>query len=335
MRSLLFISIGFFISSFSLLHAQLKVSGLELENYNYPFPVKFIKLKLQNEVYKMAYMNVPPAKALTDSEEKTVLLLHGKNFNGAYWKQTADSLSQAGYRVIIPDQLGFGKSSKPANFQYTFQQLAQNTKALLDSLNIHKIAVLGHSMGGMLAVRFTLMFPELVTRLILEDPIGLEDYKLKVPYQPVDQWYQRELKQDYAAMKKYQQASYYHGEWKPEYEPWLDITAGWTLNKNYASIAWNSALTYDMIMTQPIVYELERIEVPVLLIIGQKDKTALGKELVAKEVAETMGNYPELGKQTKHKLKNCELVELEGVGHIPHIESFAGFIQPLISFLKK
>ncbi|MBW8330953.1 MAG: alpha/beta hydrolase [Prolixibacteraceae bacterium] len=304
---------------------------LNLENYEYPFPVKIISLSIQKHQYEMAYMDVLPDKP----NGKTVLLFHGKNFNGAYWKQTADVLLKNGYRVVIPDQIGFGKSSKPENFQYSFQQLATNTKTLLDTLDIKKIAVLGHSMGGMLAIRFTLMYPETTTKLILENPIGLEDYKLKVPYQPVDVLFQKELKQNYEAMKKYQLVFYYDNKWKPEYDEWLNIIAGLTLNKNYPLIAWNQALTTDMIMTQPIVYELENIKAPTLLIIGQRDRTALGKDLAAPEMRKTMGNYPELGILTQGKIANSKLVKLDGIGHLPHIEAFEQFIAPVLQFLEK
>ncbi|MCW3070495.1 MAG: alpha/beta hydrolase [Bacteroidetes bacterium] len=311
--------------------AQLKDYGINLENYEYPFPVKFITLHIQQADYRMAYMDAKPGKA----NGKVVLLLHGKNFNGAYWKQTADRLLEKGYRVIMPDQLGFGKSSKPQCFQYSFQQLAENTKLLLDSLGISQTAVLGHSMGGMLAARFTLMYPGTATKLVLEDPIGLEDYKLKVPYQSVDDWYQKELKQTYESMKKYQLTAYYDNKWKPAYDEWLNMTAGWTLNKDYPLIAMNSALTYDMMMTQPVVYEFSRISAPTLLIIGQRDKTAPGKDLAPKEVQETMGNYPQLGKQTKEKIPGAELAEIADTGHLPHIESFDKFIVPLLAFLEK
>jgi pimeloyl-ACP methyl ester carboxylesterase len=56
--------------------------------------------------------------------------------------------------VIAPDQMGFGKSSKPFGYQYSFALLAQHTRALLASLGIERCAVLGHSTGGMLAVRY-------------------------------------------------------------------------------------------------------------------------------------------------------------------------------------
>src|SRR5215471_7495076 len=88
-------------------------AGLNLENITYPFPVNFISASAQWQPLKMAYMDVQP----DIPNGKTILLLHGKNFNGAYWENTAKELKKKGYRVIIPDQLGFGKSTKPRHFQ--------------------------------------------------------------------------------------------------------------------------------------------------------------------------------------------------------------------------
>jgi pimeloyl-ACP methyl ester carboxylesterase len=316
--------------AFATAQSQPKARGLCLENYEYPFPVHYISLTIQGQPLKMAYMDVQPANA----NGKTVLLLHGKNFNGAYWRQTVSALSEKGFRVIVPDQIGFGKSSKPTSIQYTFQLLAQNTKAILDTLQLTKVAVLGHSMGGMVATRFALMYPEMVDKFILENPIGLEDWKLKVPYQTVETWYQSELKQDFNSIKKYQLENYYGGQWKPEYDEWVTLLASWTLSPEYSRIAWNAALTYDMIFTQPVCYEFEYIKAPTLLIIGQRDRTALGKAQVPDEVKKTLGNYPELGKLTRNKIKNAKLVELDNVGHLPHIEAFDRFIQPLLQFLQ-
>jgi pimeloyl-ACP methyl ester carboxylesterase len=307
----------------------LRALDVNLENYKYPFAVSYINLATQQQSLKMAYMDVKPGKP----NGKTVVLLHGKNFNGAYWRETAQALSGKGYRVVIPDQVGFGKSSKPQYFQYTFQQLAQHTKAILDSLGIDKAAILGHSMGGMLATRFALMYPETTWKLILENPIGLEDWKLKVPYQSVNDWYKRELGQSYDKIKNYQLKSYYDNQWKPAYNEWVNLLAGWTINKDYPLIAWNAALTYDMIFTQPVVYELEKLKEPTLLIIGTRDRTALGKELASATDQKTMGLYNELGKSTAAKIKGSLLKELDNVGHLPHIESFERFINPLLDFL--
>jgi pimeloyl-ACP methyl ester carboxylesterase len=309
---------------------SIKPLDIDLANYQYPYPVHLITLNIQGETLSMAYMDVKPA----NPNGHVVMLLHGKNFNGAYWGQTAEVLAENGYRVIIPDQIGFGKSSKPLHMQYSFQLLCQNTKTILDSLGIQKIYLLGHSMGGMIATRFALMYPETVEKFILENPIGLEDWKVKVPYQSVDAWYQSELKQNYNSFKQYEQESYYHGTWKAEYEKLLEVEVGWTLNKDYGRIAWNSALTYDMIFTQPVCYEFENIKTPTLLIIGKLDRTAMGKNLVTEDVRKTLGNYPVLGKSAHEKIKGSKLIELDGLGHIPHVEAFNRFIQPLLDFLR-
>ncbi|MGA2795745.1 MAG: alpha/beta fold hydrolase, partial [Roseiarcus sp.] len=163
--------------------------GPELQGFDYPYPVKQFTFASQGQNLHMAYMDVSPA-----APRGAVVLLHGKNFCGATWEATIKVLSDAGYRVVVPDQIGFCKSSKPAHYQFSFQQLARNTQAMLASLGVEKATIVGHSTGGMLGIRYALMYPEQVRQLVLVDPIGLEDWKAEgVPSIGVDQWYQREL----------------------------------------------------------------------------------------------------------------------------------------------
>lgn len=310
--------------------AQVKPLDAELTNYQYPYEVYFLNFKSQNNDLKMAYMDVKPKI----SNGKTIMLLHGKNFNGAYWERTAKDLSDKGFRVIVPDQIGFGKSSKPQSYQFSFSQLAENTKAILDELKIDKTIVLGHSMGGMVATRFTLLYPNMVQKLILENPIGLEDYKTFSSYQTIDQAYQSELKNTAETYKNYQLKFYYDNKWKAEYQPWLDLIAGWTLHQDYPKVAWDAALTSDMIYNQPVCYEFKNIKVPTLLIIGTRDRTAIGKDRAPKELQSKMGQYQELGKKTQQQIAGSKLVEIENVGHLPHIEVYDKFWNALYDFIK-
>ena len=94
---------------------------------------------------------------------------------------------------------------------------------LLDSLHIGKVYLVGHSMGGMLAARFAMLYPGKVQKLVLEDPIGLEDYKRFVPYQTIEQLTEKELNATYESYKKYQQS--YYPQWKPEYEQYVQAQA--------------------------------------------------------------------------------------------------------------
>jgi pimeloyl-ACP methyl ester carboxylesterase len=301
----------------------------ELTAYRYPFPVRFLELPSQQQTVKLAYMDVAPAQP----NGHTVVLLHGKNFPASYWEPTIRFLSERGYRVIAPDQIGFGKSSKPAQYQYSFQQLAANTRAVLDAAGATRVSIVGHSMGGMLATRFALLYPERVEKLVLVNPIGLEDWKTVVPYHSVDQWFEQEKKATAESVREYQRTSYYGGTWKPEYERQIETSIGVLKHPDYPKIAWASALIYDMIYTQPVVYEFPLLKVPTLLVIGQRDRTALGRAWVAKDVAATLGDYPALGKRAAAAIPGAKLVEIPGVGHLPQVEAFEAYSQALAQFL--
>src|ERR1700683_220921 len=113
--------------------------GPELQGFNYPSPVLHFRFTSQGESLDMAYMDVTPEKP----NGHAVVLLHGKLFCAATWQSTIAMLSKAGYRVIAPDQIGFYKSTKPAHYQYSFQQLATNTHALLASIGTNRAIVIG------------------------------------------------------------------------------------------------------------------------------------------------------------------------------------------------
>jgi pimeloyl-ACP methyl ester carboxylesterase len=291
------------------------------------YSVQFFQLQVENQDLRLAYRDVQPTGV---ANGKAVLLLHGKNFSGFYWEPTIEFLAQQGYRVIAPDQLGFGASSRP-DIHYSFHQMAQNTKALLDHLGLKQVDVIAHSMGGMLGVRFTLLFPETVERLVLENPIGLEDYRKLVPYTPLPQQYAAELSQSYEKMLDYQK-SYYPGAWKPEYEPYVQDQASVLATGEYPRAAWSSALTYQMIYEQPIVYELAEISRPTLVIIGQADRTVVGKNRLPPALQSVAGQYPELGHKTHAAIKGSILVEVPDCGHIPHIQKPEQFRDAVVKF---
>ncbi|HEX4270711.1 MAG TPA: alpha/beta hydrolase [Rhizomicrobium sp.] len=305
--------------------------GPQLEGYTYPFPVAHYRFQSQGVAMDMVYMDV---KSATPNGH-TVVLLHGKNFCSATWEGSIKALSGAGYRVIAPDQIGWCKSTKPEHYQYTFEQLAANTHALLESLGITRAIVMGHSTGGMLAIRYGLTFPAATERLVLVDPLGLEDWRAKgVPWQSVDVQYQTQLKTTADSIRNYERVTYYANTWKPEYEPWVQMLAGMYRGPGKAVVAWNSALTYDMIYTQPVFYEFEKLSMPVLLIIGDHDNTAPGKQLAPPELRAQLGHYPELAKAAVARMKQGRLIEFPDLGHSPQIQDPAAFHQALLAALK-
>lgn len=307
--------------------------GINLEGYQYPFAVKTFPLPNERETgLEMAYMDVAPQGT---PEGRTVLLLHGKNFNGAYWESTARALSQAGFRVLIPDQIGFGKSSKPTDYSYTFDQLASNTRALLREAGVDRAVVVGHSMGGMLAVHWALLAPEDMERLILVNPIGLEDWTAKgVPYRGLAGWYNKELKATPQSIEAYQKSSYYDGKWTPEYARWANLLAAPLGSPDYPRLARVQALTSAMIMSQPVASRFAELRVPTTLILGQRDRTAVDKDLARPDLARTLGRYDLLGPEVAARIPDARLIPLEGLGHLPHIEDFSRFWPALMEALR-
>ena len=312
-------------------HAEGPEYGPELQGFEYPYTVKHFAFESQGKSLQMGYMDVA---AHGKANGRSVVLMHGKNFCGATWDSSIKALSEAGYRVIAPDQIGFCTSSKPDHYQYSFQQLATNTQQLLKALGIQKASVLGHSTGGMLATRYALQYPDQVEQLALVNPIGLEDWKaLGVPYRTVDQWYERELKLTADGIRTYERNTYYGGRWKPEFDRWVDMLAGLNKGPGHTQVAWNSALIYDMIFTQPVYYEFKDLKMPTLLLIGTSDTTAIGSDIAPPEVKAKLGHYDVLGKQVAKLIPRSTLVEFPGMGHAPQMEEPAQFHQALLAWL--
>lgn len=306
--------------------------GERLQGFDYPWPVKEFSFRSQDQQLAMAYMDVAPSGA---SNGRSVVLLHGKNFCAATWEGTIRVLADAGYRVLALDQVGFCKSSKPRGYQFSLPQLAANTHALLEHAGVRRPIVIGHSMGGMLAARYALQYPHDVAQLVMVGPLGLEDWQAKgVPYATIEQNAAVERKTTAASIKAYQLKFYYDGQWKPQYQRWVDMQAGLYGGSGAAIVAWNQAQTSDMIFTQPVLYEFARLQVPTVLVIGGKDRTAPGANRAPPELAATLGRYDRLGKEAAKAIPDARLIEFPELGHSPQVEAPERFHAALLPALR-
>jgi pimeloyl-ACP methyl ester carboxylesterase len=309
--------------------AELKPLGIALEEYPYPWPVHFLPLEIEGQDLRMAYMDVPPTVA---ANGRVIVLMHGKNFGGYYWRNVAQWLAERGYRVIVPDQIGWGKSSKP-DIRYSFQMLAANTAHLLDTLGIQKVTLIGHSTGGMVAVRFTLMYRERIARLVLEDPIGLEDYRENIPPQTDDLLYRTEPANTDPVTIRAFYAHYFANPLPELSDPLAEVQIRVTLGGEYARWAKASALAYQSIYQQPVRSEYRLLQPPTLVIVGEKDHTVPLANYASPEARAKMGNFVELGRAAARDIPHGTLVVVPDCGHIPHIEKPREFEQALAAFL--
>ena len=177
--------------------ANVKPGSINCEDVAYPYPVAYLPLTLYGQDVRMAYMDVAPSTA---PNGHTVVLLHGNNFAGFYFGGMIDALRKEGFRVIAPDQIGYGRSTK-AIIPYNFYDWARNTRQLLQSLNIEKAMIVGHSMGGMLAARFATQYPDMTERVVVYNPIGLIDGRFNRPVDSVDEAYKRTLTGTYQTIR--------------------------------------------------------------------------------------------------------------------------------------
>jgi pimeloyl-ACP methyl ester carboxylesterase len=303
--------------------------GICLEGYEYPYLVQFFSLSTDLQPLRMAYMDVRPTKAPNGN---TVALFHGKAFGCYYFHNVIEALTGSGYRVVAPDQIGWGKSSKP-DIHHSFQALAANTAALLDPLGVGKVGVLGHSTGGMTASRFTLMNLDRVTHLVLEDPLGLADYRIGIPAQSEETLYQHEFNWTDAEVIRAYVAGYFVHPDPKVCDPLADVLVGVTLSPDYPRWARAAALTFQMIYQQPVRYEYHLISPPTLLIVGAEDHVVpLGNYAKLAEVAR-LGDFLALSAAAAQDIPRATRVVVPDCGPIPHLEFPGQFLATLLPFL--
>lgn len=115
---------------------------------------------------------------LSYGEGPALVFLHGSGPGASAYsnfKHNIDAAVKSGYRALLIDMLGFGYSSKPTGLDYSTALFADSVKAALDKLGIERCSLLGNSLGGAICIRLALDYPDLVQRLILMAPGGIEE----------------------------------------------------------------------------------------------------------------------------------------------------------------
>jgi len=302
---------------------DVKPGSITCDECPYPYPSSYLTINVYSQDVRISYMDVAPQGT---ANGHTAMLLHGNNFGGFYFKAIIDALTTEGFRVIVPDQIGYGRSSKPL-VPYNFNSQARNTSLILQHLKIDKAMVIGHSMGGMLAARFATQYPKMVERIVIYNPIGLTDGRFTRPMTPIDEAYKQALATDYqgtrASLSRY--VAHNPEAWNQEFETYTRIRYSWTLSSEWPRLAMVQALISQMLYADPVVYDWAHIAVPTLA-FGGADDLLLGTAAAFQErmnyIAKTVPNG------------NGKALMLPGLGHVPHLEAPEKVLPPLVEFLK-
>jgi pimeloyl-ACP methyl ester carboxylesterase len=294
------------------------------EDVPYPYPVSYLPLTVYGQDVRMAFMDVAPSGT---PNGHTVVLFHGNNFAGFYFGGPIDALRKEGFRVVVPDQMGYGRSSKPI-IPYSFNDWARNTKKVLDSLNIPKAMIIGHSMGGMLAARFATQYPAVTERLVIYNPIGVSDGRFDRPAGNPDDAYKQTLGSTYqsirASIARY--VAHNPSAYNADFEKYTRVRYAWTLSADWPRLAMVQTLINQVNYADPVVYDWAHIKAKTLVFGGAEDLlagTAANFQARMKHIAETIPDG------------NGTLLLLPGLGHVPHMEAPDKVYPPLIAFLKE
>jgi pimeloyl-ACP methyl ester carboxylesterase len=274
--------------------------SINLEEIEYPYPVDYLNLRVYGENVRIAYMDVAP---VGPPNGQTVVLLHGGSYYGLYWGPQIRALTEAGFRVIAKDRLGWGKSSK-ALVPYSWSLHASNIAAILDHLGIERAAMVGHSMGGIEATRFAYLYPERTTHLVMVNPVGLTDNRFGRGFQPasLEVNVQPDLQAAYEADVRTDLRRY--AEWRPEYLEHLRIRHGVRLSPEWPRLALVQQLGGHLRGMHSMVDDWPHIATKALMFGGEDDGP----------------NFPEQMRRAAETLQNAELVLIPGIGHNPHEE---------------
>jgi pimeloyl-ACP methyl ester carboxylesterase len=304
--------------------------GIDLEGFPYPYPVNLLPLVNDGEDLRMAYMDVAPAQP----NGRTVVLLHGRNFPSSYWAPVIKMLSEAGYRVVVPDQIGFGKSSKPLG-ELHFDTLARNTIALLDHLRIEKVDIVAHSLGGMLGVRIARAYPDRVTHLVLTAPIGLEDYRLYVPPTPTEKILDNEDKLSADGYRKQLQTNYALKLPPDQVTPFIDARFNIKGSADYPRWLRAFVSSAQMIYREPVAHEIALISPPTLFIMGADDHNAPGRPNAPEALRAKMGQNADLARAFAAQMPDARAEVIPDTGHLVFLEAPEKFDALVLGFLGK
>jgi pimeloyl-ACP methyl ester carboxylesterase len=302
--------------------------GIDLEGFPYPYPVNLLPLVNDGEQLRMAYMDVAPEKP----NGRTVVLLHGRNFPSSYWAPVIKMLTEAGYRVVVPDQIGFGKSSKPWG-ELHFDTLARNTIALLDHLHIEKADIVAHSMGGMLGVRITRAYPDRVAHLVLTAPIGLEDYRLYVPPMPTEQIMGTEDRLTAEGYRKQLETNYALKLPPDQVTPFIDARFNIKGSADYPRWLRAFVNSGQMIYREPVAHEISLLTLPTLFIMGADDHNAPGRANAPEPLRPKMGQNAELAVTLAARMQNARAEIIANAGHLVFLDAPDKYRELVLGFL--
>ncbi|MGA9286711.1 MAG: 2-succinyl-6-hydroxy-2,4-cyclohexadiene-1-carboxylate synthase [Anaerobacillus sp.] len=248
-----------------------------------------------------------------------LLLLHGFTGDSSSWSSFIQSWSSS-FQVVAIDLIGHGKSSKPLDpSYYSMEAMSSTLKKLLDHLGLNKIHILGYSMGGRFALSFTLQYPSYVKSLILESSSpGLKTSMEREERRQRDHALaERIIEKGIVDFVEFWETIPLFASQQQLPEEVQSKTRAQRLRNSEIGLS-NSLKGMGTGAQKPLWNQLNRLDIPVLLITGELDK-----------------KFISIAKQMEKAISQADFVQINDAGHTIHVEHPQIFDKIVVAFLKK
>ena len=242
-----------------------------------------------------------------------ILLIHGFTGNLHNWDLQVPLLCQE-YRTILPDLRGHGHSAKPTRPEdYTLELMVEDVYGLVRHLGLAQCYLVGHSMGGMIAQRLILAYPEPFRALVLVDTAAEVPAAVRTP--------ERERLREIArtqGMEAVFEEQLRNNPMADQMRAHPALVEMWRQEFLLTSREAYLYCAQGMANGKPLLHELQAIEAPTLIICGENDEL-----------------FVEPSHRLHERIPSSELVIIQGAGHSPQMEQPDEFNRVLAGFLSR
>ena len=309
-----FISVIFIGLSLLLTYQTLPAQNFELDQLKYPYPTQEIQLK-QN--IKISYVD--------EGKHKTTLVfIHGLGSYLPSWKQNIDRLSK-NYRCIALDLPGYGKSDKPID-QISLKFYAEIINEFVTKLKLKNVILVGHSMGGQIAITTALKYPELSEKLILFAPAGIEQFNtveanlIKNFTKPAT----FQTKSDAQVRKDFEHNFYKMPE---EAEFMIEDRIQMKNASDFPIYCQAVSQSVAAMLNEPVFEQLQNLESKTLLIFGENDA------LIPNKILHPQANIQQIIQTAQNLIPNLKTRLIPDAGHFGHFEKPEEYNQEIIKWI--
>lgn len=287
---------------------------LAFEAIDYGFDVDYAL-----EDPRLAYIDVGEG-------DETILLVHGLASNAGFWRYNIQELADAGYRVIAVDLPGFGKSSKGA-YPYDMTFYAETLARFIDALGLDPLVYVGHSMGGQVGITLALERPELIDRLVLAAPAGVEAFD-----QGEGAWLANALTEE--GITNATEASIRRNlalnvhRWNPTWEWMVEERARMAKSDEMDAFSYAVLRSVHGMIAEPTTDRLGDVAVPTLVVYGQYDGLIPNPYLHP-------GTPRGVFAPGVEAIPDADLVEIPDAGHLLMIERPEAFTGAVLDYLQQ